>query len=171
MKRFAAMAVAFLMVCSAAWAADKDAKEDASQVEAEITRFLTAIEFGPMMKGALLNGIPEADRGDPTVRKLVQLPEQRYTAVAASLFRTEVSLENARKMVQFYTSGTMKKVMASQNAQGADSAVVVSPAEYKEYEAFMKSEAGRAAVRIAESFTEPQFQEKFLTALDKEISK
>lgn len=35
----------------------------------------------------------------------------------------------------------------------------------------MKSEPGRAAVRIAESFSQQQFQEQFLAALDKEISK
>jgi hypothetical protein len=167
MKRFAAAVVACLMMCSATMAADKDAEE----LDAQITRFLVAIDFGKMMKGAILGGIPEGDRGDPTVRALTQLPEQRYAAAAASIFRSEVSLENARKIAQFYTSETMRKVHASQNAKGVDAAVVVTPAEYAEYQAFMKTEPGRAAVRIAESFGEPQFQEKFLAALDKEISK
>ena len=167
MKRLAAVAMTLLMVCSAAFAADKEAEE----LDAQLTRFLTTLEFGKVMKSAILGGVPEADRGDPTVRALMQLPEQRYAAVAAPLFRKEVSLEGARKIVQFYTSETMRKVLASQNAKGVDASIVVTPAEYAEYEAFMKTEPGRAAVRIGESFGQAPFQEKFLAALDKEISK
>lgn len=167
MKRFAAVAMAFLMACSSAMAADKSAEE----LDAQITQFLVAVGFGKEMKDAIVNGIPEADRRDPTARALMQLPEQRYAAAAAPLFRKEVSLESARKIVQFYTSETMKKVQASQDAKGADAPVVVTPAEFAEYEAFMKTEPGRAAVRIAESFSQPQFQEKFLAALDRELSK
>jgi len=167
MKRFAAVAMALLMMCSATMAADKEADE----LDAQITQFLMAVEFGKLMKSAIVSGITEENRGDPPARALMQLPEQRYAAVAARLFHSEVSLENARKMAQFYTSATMRKVLASQNANGVDAPVVVTPAEYAEYEAFMKTEPGRVATRIAESFAQPQFQEKFLAALDKEVSK
>jgi hypothetical protein len=167
MKRLAAVVITFFMACSAAVGADKQADE----LDTQLTRFLMAVDFGKIMKDAILSGIAEEDRSDPTARALMRLPEQRYAAVAASLFRSEVSLEGAQKIAQFYTSETMRKVLASQNAKGADTPVVVTPAEYAEYEAFMKTEHGRAAVRMAESFTQPQFQEKFLAALDREISK
>jgi hypothetical protein len=167
MKRFAAVAMTLLMACSVAMAADKEAEE----LDAQITRFLMAVDFGKVMKEAILSGIAEKDRGDPTVRALMQLPEERYAAVAAHLFRKEVSLDSARKIAQFYTSDTMRNILAKQLANGVDVPVVATPAEYAEYEAFMKTVPGRTAVRIAESFTQSQFQDKFLAALDKEVSK
>jgi len=168
MKRFIAVALACLLACSAAMAADPDTEE----LDAQITQFLMTMNFGKLMKDAVVASLKDDKRGGATARALMQLPEQRYAAVAAPLFRSEVSLEGARKMVQFYTSETMNRVRAAQDRNGdKDTPVGVTPAEYAEYEAFMKSEPGRAAFRIGEAISQSAFQDKYLAALEEEMDR
>ena len=167
MKQLTAAFVALFFACSVSLGAESKPAD----VDAQIARFLNSIEFGVVMKQALAQSIREGNPNDPALGPLEKLPVERVSAIAAPLLKSGISLEDARKLAEFYASATMQAVIRSQNANGVDAPVVVTPAQKAEYDEFMTTTSGKAAVRMMEDTQKPAFQEQFLEKLGDELAK
>jgi hypothetical protein len=167
MKRLAFGLVAVLMLCSTLAVA----KDPASPHDADIHQVLTAIDFGAEVKASLRQAIPEEElRKDKGLQGVLKLADERYVAAAVPLLKSAVSADEAHKMAEFYRSPLMLAIYRQQKANGnPEIRANVTPEQKAEFDAFMNGEGGQAVMRMMQRMASPDFLEKLVGALEKEI--
>jgi hypothetical protein len=167
MKRVISGLLAALLLCSTL----AMAKDPASPHDADINHVLTAIDFGAEVKASLREAIPEEDlRKDKGLQAVLKLADERYVAAAVPLLKSAVSAEEAHQMAEFYRSPTMLSIFRQQKASGNPAAPANVTREQKaEFDDFMQGAGGAAVMRMMQAMASPDFLEKLVGALEKEI--
>jgi hypothetical protein len=169
MMKIRVVAAAILIFLSAgAMAAEK---AGVAALDAEIARFLTALEFGTEARAAYAKAVESGELDDETARALSKITAQRFVELAVPAFRRLVSLEEAKAMADFYNSDAMRAMLDEQKRSGSPAPVARTPEHAAAVQRFVSSKAGQAAMRIQQELSAQSFLEQFETALQKELEK
>lgn len=168
MKLIAIVFSILISISADAFAADN---ARSAELDNEIARFLTALEFGQDAKVTYAEAASRGDIDAKTAKAIAMISEKRFAELAVPAIRSLVSLEEAKEMANFYSSAEMRAMLAEQKRSGRDAPVATDRKQAEAVLAFMRSKAGQAAVRLQKAMLEPEFLAALGSAIDQELLK
>lgn len=123
--------------------------QSAQQTDAQITRFLMAIDMPRSIRDSLAAQLQAAGL-EPSAdgRAVLMMPASTMAAAIAPLLREHMSHDEARALADFYTTETGQEILAQQRVNGPDiRSVVLNPRQHAEYTNFMATSGGQAGQR------------------------
>jgi hypothetical protein len=151
----------FIMGPVAAAGADQDA---------QIARILRALDFGEDAKLLFSKRIARGDLDAETTRLLGSITEEQFVEIAAPLFSSVISAEEAKELAAFYESDAMQAMLAEQKRTGSSAPVATTREQAAAVREFYGSRAAQSLTRVQESLRNPDLLSAFVTAVEKHLS-
>lgn len=142
----------------------------ATDQDAEIARILRALDFGKDAKVLFTKRISQGDLDVETARLLGSITEDQFVEIAAPLFRSVVSTEEAKELATFYESDAMQAMLAEQTRTGSGTPVATTRQQAAAVRAFNSSNAAKTLARVQEALRKPELLNSFVAAVERHLS-
>lgn len=163
--RVLAILFTLLMFSGTALAAD----EPTDSLNAEVVRFLHAWGFGKEVKDFFAKAVSRGALDEQTGRAIAQLSDHRYAELAAPVFRSFISKEEARELADLYSTEEMQVMLEEQRRSGSAAPVARTPKQAAVVEQYMRSSAPQTTARLRDAMSDPTTADQFNAALAQEL--